>query len=179
MENHSLSDDPLDCAGAQPTSTGASRVLVCLDRSELSETVLSYPVMLARATAGSLTLMNIVESSGDITSESHDALVWELKCNEARQYMGQLLADPGLSHCNIVVQWSESAQKAANGKNRPQPDLRARRIDDGGRESKVAHVDIPTESGDRGETPSMSPPPRVVMNPRICHWKSSSMKLER
>ncbi len=90
MENHSLSDDPLYCAGAQPASTGASRVLVCLDRSELSETVLSYAVMLARATGGSLTLMNIVESSGDITSESHDALVWELKRNEARQYMAQL-----------------------------------------------------------------------------------------
>ncbi len=30
-----------------------------------------------------------------------------------------LLADFGLSHCNMVVQCSESAQKAANGKNRP------------------------------------------------------------
>jgi nucleotide-binding universal stress UspA family protein len=67
------------------------RVLVCLDRSELSESVLSYAVMLARAAGGSLTLMNVVESSGDITSESHDALVWEFKRHEARQYMGQLL----------------------------------------------------------------------------------------
>jgi nucleotide-binding universal stress UspA family protein len=67
------------------------RVLVCLDRSELSEAVLSYAVMLARAASGSLTLMNVVESSGDITSESHDALVWELKRHEARQYMEQLL----------------------------------------------------------------------------------------
>jgi nucleotide-binding universal stress UspA family protein len=91
MENHSLSDDTLDSAGAQSESAGMSRVLVCLDRSELSETVLSYAVMLARAIGGSLTLMNIVESSGDTTSESHDALVWELKRNEARQYMGQLL----------------------------------------------------------------------------------------
>jgi hypothetical protein len=107
MENHSLSDDPLDCAGAQPTSTGASRVLVCLDRSELSETVLSYPVMLARATAGSLTLMNIVESSGDITSESHDALVWELKCNEARQYMGQLLERIGRLDVPVDIQIEE------------------------------------------------------------------------
>ncbi len=125
MENHSLSDDPLDCAGAQPTSTGASRVLVCLDRSELSETVLSYPVMLARATAGSLTLMNIVESSGDITSESHDALVWELKCNEARQYMGQLLADPGLSHCNIVVQAAVQPKGQRTAKTDPKPSLPA------------------------------------------------------
>ncbi|GMR22160.1 MAG: universal stress protein [Acidobacteriota bacterium] len=88
METNSLSDDPLNPPGARPASTGTSRVLVCLDRSELSESVLSYAVMLARAAGGSLTLMNVVESSGDVTSASHDALVWELKRREARQYMG-------------------------------------------------------------------------------------------
>jgi len=31
------------------------------------------------------------------------------------------LADPGLSHCNIVAQCSDPAQKAANGKNPKQP----------------------------------------------------------
>jgi len=91
MDNHTLSDDTPDPAGERPASTGTCRILVCLDRSELSETVLSYAVMLARAAAGSLTLMNVVETSGDITSESHDALVWELKRHEARQYMDQLL----------------------------------------------------------------------------------------
>ncbi len=74
MENDSLPDDPLKPPGARPASTAVSRVLVCLDRSELSESVLSHAVMLARAAGGSLTLMNVVESSGDITSESHDAL---------------------------------------------------------------------------------------------------------
>jgi hypothetical protein len=29
------------------------------------------------------------------------------------------MADSCLSHCNIVLQRSESAEKAANGKNRP------------------------------------------------------------
>jgi len=91
VENGSLPDDPLNPPGARSASTGMSRVLVCLDRSELSESVLSYAVMLARAAGGSLTLMNVVESSGDITSESHDALVWEFKRHEARQYMGQML----------------------------------------------------------------------------------------
>ena len=91
MENGSLPDDPLNPPGAPPASSRMPRVLVCLDRSELSESVLSYAVMLARAAGGSLTLMNVVESSGDTTSESHDALVWEFKRHEARQYMGQLL----------------------------------------------------------------------------------------
>jgi nucleotide-binding universal stress UspA family protein len=91
VENGSLPDDPLNPPGAPPASSGMPRVLVCLDRSELSESALSYAVMLARAAGGSLTLMNVVESSGDTTSESHDALVWEFKRHEARQYMGQLL----------------------------------------------------------------------------------------
>ncbi len=91
MENDNLPDDPLDPLGAPSESPAMCQILVCLDRSELSESVLSYAVMLARAASGSLTLMNVVESSGDITSESHDALVWELKRHEARQYMGQLL----------------------------------------------------------------------------------------
>ncbi len=34
-------------------------------------------------------------------------------------------ADSRLTHCNVLVQCSESAQKAANGKNRPELALRA------------------------------------------------------
>ncbi len=36
-----------------------------------------------------------------------------------------VLADSRLSHRNIVVQCSESDQKAANGKTRPKPDIGA------------------------------------------------------
>jgi nucleotide-binding universal stress UspA family protein len=66
-------------------------ILLCLDRSELSETILSYAVMLTRALSGSLTLMHVVESSCDINSNSHDALMWELKQHEAHQYMDQIM----------------------------------------------------------------------------------------
>ena len=90
MENASQHGNPLTPPGARPASTGMFRILVCLDRSELCETVFSYAVMLAHAVGGSLTLMHVVESSGDTCSESHDALMWELKHHEARQYMGQL-----------------------------------------------------------------------------------------
>jgi len=33
------------------------------------------------------------------------------------------VADSRLSHCNITVQWSDSGQKAANDKNRPEADV--------------------------------------------------------
>ena len=92
MDNGSLPEELPDPLGDDPASSDSARILVCLDRSELSETVLSYAVMLARATDGCLTLINVVEASGDISSESHDALLWELKRHEAREYMEQLLA---------------------------------------------------------------------------------------
>lgn len=91
MGNDSRSGDPLNPLGTQPALSSMPRILVCLDRSGLSETVLSYAVMLARATTGTLTLMNVIESSGDTTSDSHDALLWELRRHGARQYMVQLL----------------------------------------------------------------------------------------
>ena len=46
MENHSLPDDTLDSAGAPSECAGMSRVLVRLDRSELSETGLKGEVMI-------------------------------------------------------------------------------------------------------------------------------------
>ena len=35
-----------------------------------------------------------------------------------------MMADARLTQCNLIIQCSESAQKAANGKNRPNPDIR-------------------------------------------------------
>lgn len=72
-------------------TSGTPRILLCLDRSELSETILSYAVTLTRAVAGSLTLMHVVESPCDASSNVHDVLVWELKRHKARQYLDQLL----------------------------------------------------------------------------------------
>ena len=101
MENAHQYDGPLAPPGARPASTGMSRILVCLDRSELSETVFSYAVMLARTSGGSLTLMHVVESPGNASSESHDALMWELKHHEALQYMGKL--QERISQLNVPV----------------------------------------------------------------------------
>ena len=46
------------------------------------------------------------------------------------------LADLGLTHCNIVLQRSESAQKTANGRTRPDPAVRATAIP----MSAVSHI---------------------------------------
>lgn len=91
MEYTNSFEEPPDSLGPRPASAGTPRILLCLDRSELSETVLSYAVMLTRAVAGSLTLMHVVESSCYNRSSSHDVLMWELKQHEARQYMNQVL----------------------------------------------------------------------------------------
>jgi len=85
------SSNPQDINDTGPGSFEGSSILVCLDRSTLGEAVLSYAVMLARAVNGGLTLVNVVESPDEIVSEGHDALVWELRRSEARQYMKQLV----------------------------------------------------------------------------------------
>lgn len=84
-------DDLLAPFETRKASTSVPQILLCLDRSELSETILSYAVMLTRAVAGSLTLMHVIESSYNNNSNSHDALMWELKHREARQYLDQVL----------------------------------------------------------------------------------------
>ncbi len=50
-----------------------------------------------------------------------------------------LLADSRLSHRNIVVQCSESDQKAANGKTRPTAEVEVRALN-------VGYADIPDAS---------------------------------
>jgi len=89
---HTISnEDPSASFGNRIETARTPNILLCLDRSELSETILSYAVMLTRALSGSLTLMHVIESSCDVNSNSHDLLMWELKQHEARQYMDQVM----------------------------------------------------------------------------------------
>ena len=48
------------------------------------------------------------------------------KSPECERIERLIVADSRLSHCNITAQWSDSGQKAANGKNRPDVVLRAK-----------------------------------------------------
>lgn len=101
------SSGPQGTDRSKPDSLEGSCILVCLDRSALGETVLSYAVTLARATNGSLTLVNVVESPDNIASEGHDALVWELRRSEARQYMKQLVERIGRFGINVDLRIEE------------------------------------------------------------------------
>ena len=74
----------------RPEPDRSPRILLCLDRSELSETILCYAIMLTRALSGSLTLMHVVESPREAAFSSHDVLMWRLKHREALQYMDQV-----------------------------------------------------------------------------------------
>lgn len=111
MEYIDSHDDSFASPGTRPASTGISRILLCLDRSELSESILSYAVMLTRAVAGSLTLMHVMESSSDSNSNSHDALMWELKRREVRQYMEQV--QERISRLDVIVNIQIAEGKAA------------------------------------------------------------------
>jgi nucleotide-binding universal stress UspA family protein len=91
VENASSHVDSLSAFTTRPASAKAPQVLLCLDRSELTETILAYAVMLTRAVGGSLTLFHVVESSADRNSRTHDVLLWELKHRQAREYMDQML----------------------------------------------------------------------------------------
>ena len=91
MEYTNSFEEPFDSRDNRPERAVAPKVLLCLDRSELSETLLSYAVMLTRALSGSLTLMHVVEPSYEAPSSSHDVFMWRLKHREAHQYMEQVL----------------------------------------------------------------------------------------
>ena len=91
MEHSKTSTGPPSIWTTRPEPGVTPKILLCLDRSELSETILSYAVMLTKAVTGTLTLMHVVETSGENHSSSHEVLLWELKHREARQYMEQVL----------------------------------------------------------------------------------------
>lgn len=111
MDHTNSCEEPLDSTGRRPASATTPRILLCLDRSELSETILSYAVMLTRAVSGSLTLMHVVESSSDNRSNSQDVLMWELKQREARQYMDQVLER--ITRLNVPVNLQIEEGRAA------------------------------------------------------------------
>jgi nucleotide-binding universal stress UspA family protein len=105
---HTISnEDPSASFGNRIETSGTPSILLCLDRSELSEVILSYAVMLTRALAGSLTLMHVVEPSSSVSSNSLDVLMWELMRHEARKYMDQILERIGRFKISANLQIEE------------------------------------------------------------------------
>ncbi len=67
------------------------RILVCLDRSALSEACVPQAVSLARVLGGSVTLLHVLhQHDGKAAPQSHDALDWEIARQEALAYLERL-----------------------------------------------------------------------------------------
>lgn len=105
--------DPISSFEARFETTQTPNILLCLDRSELSETILAYAVMLTQSLAGTLTLMHVIESSCDVNSNSHDVLMWELKQHEAQRYMDQVLDRIGRLNisANMQIEQGKAAEQ--------------------------------------------------------------------
>ncbi|HEY8040703.1 MAG TPA: universal stress protein [Polyangiaceae bacterium] len=63
------------------------RVLICLDRSPLSEACLPHAAFLARTFGSAITLLLVMQPPHDIASRPTDALGWEIARQEAISYL--------------------------------------------------------------------------------------------
>ena len=64
------------------------RILVCLDRSALSEVCIPHAVSIARTFGSAVTLAHVMQpSQGRAGAPTNDALVWEIARQEARGYL--------------------------------------------------------------------------------------------
>jgi nucleotide-binding universal stress UspA family protein len=70
------------------TALHVHRILVCLDRSRLSEVCLPYAISIARTFGSELTLMHVMESHHEHPGrQTTDPLGWEISRQESRAYL--------------------------------------------------------------------------------------------
>jgi nucleotide-binding universal stress UspA family protein len=70
------------------------RILVCLDRSPLSEVCLPYAVSLAKAFGSAITLVHVMQPRHEnVGPQTNDALGWEISRQEASVYLERLQAE--------------------------------------------------------------------------------------
>src|SRR5690349_1014267 len=74
---------------------GIRHVLVCLDRSPLSEVCLPYAVCISKTFGSALTLLHVLEARHERSGprsgpHSTDALRWEISRREATDYLERL-----------------------------------------------------------------------------------------
>jgi len=65
------------------------RILVCLDRSPLSEVCLPYAIGIAQTFGSDLTLVHVMQPRHEHPGQHTDALGWEIARQEARAYLEQ------------------------------------------------------------------------------------------
>ncbi len=70
---------------------GIRRILVCLDRSPLSEVCLPYATLLAKTFGSDITLLHVMQPMAEHGGQkTTDPLVWEIARREVESYMGKL-----------------------------------------------------------------------------------------
>jgi nucleotide-binding universal stress UspA family protein len=72
------------------TKLHGRRILVCLDRSKLSEGCLPYAISLAKTFGGAITLVHVMQLQHHTGPQMNDALGWEISRKQARGYLERL-----------------------------------------------------------------------------------------
>jgi nucleotide-binding universal stress UspA family protein len=66
------------------------RILVCIDRSPLSEPCLQHAIAISESLGSAITLLNVVQPPSERPGQSMDVLDWEVSRQEAGAYMERL-----------------------------------------------------------------------------------------
>jgi nucleotide-binding universal stress UspA family protein len=66
------------------------RILVCIDRSPLSEACLQHAIAISNSLGSAITLLNVVQPPAERPGQSMDLLDWEVSRQEASAYMERL-----------------------------------------------------------------------------------------
>jgi nucleotide-binding universal stress UspA family protein len=77
------------------------RIAVCVDGSEMGETLVRHAAMVAAAFGAPLTILRVLESESNTDTAPSDPLEWGVRQREARAYLEQLVSLAG--HCDIDV----------------------------------------------------------------------------
>ena len=87
--------------GSPTPSAPFRRIAVCVDGSEMGETLVRHAAMVAAAFGAPLTILRVLESESNTDTTPSDPLDWGVRQREARAYLEQLVSLAG--HGDIDV----------------------------------------------------------------------------
>jgi nucleotide-binding universal stress UspA family protein len=87
--------------GSPTPSTPFRRIAVCVDGSEMGETVVLHAAMVAAAFQAPLTILRVLETESSTNTTPSDPLDWGVRQREARAYLGRLVSLAGRSNIDV------------------------------------------------------------------------------
>lgn len=87
--------------GSPTSSAPFRRIAVCVDGSEMGETLVRHAAMMAAAFGAPLTILRVLESESKTDTTPSDPLDWDIRQREARAYLEQMVSLAG--RCDIDV----------------------------------------------------------------------------